>query len=173
MILVVSYLVHAFESCSLEELIPSHSFALSDRINVSQPYTDTSTTGSPGWIVKDITLFTTTVAYCSTNEVATYSNGSLVNYRIINGARSRKAYVGITLQFPIDAPYQKLQVFKSAIEKFVEARPREVSWRSSWCGVQRPECLSVLTLPCYCSGLPVRLVALPCMKPTWDTFSTL
>jgi hypothetical protein len=32
------------------------------------------------------------------------------------------------LKFPIDTPYEKLQVFKGCLQKFVSARPRE--WMS-------------------------------------------
>jgi hypothetical protein len=30
------------------------------------------------------------------------------------------------LQFAIDTPFAKIQVFKTALEKFIKARPREV-----------------------------------------------
>jgi hypothetical protein len=86
---------------------------------------DTPTSGSPGWIVKDVDLFTTTVLYLATNETATYSNSSLAACRIINGARSYKAAVSFLHKFPLDAPYKKLQVFKGALESFIKARPRE------------------------------------------------
>lgn len=66
-------------------------YDIGDRINVSKPDIDVTNTGSPGWIVKDIGLYTTTVIYGSTNEVATYSNSSLAASRIINAARSPKA----------------------------------------------------------------------------------
>lgn len=100
-------------------------YEIGDRVNVSQPDVDTPTSGSPGWIVKDIDLYTTTVVYGATNEVATYSNGSLAAFRIINAARSHKANVNFLIKFPISAPYSKLKIVKSAIEKFVQARPRE------------------------------------------------
>ena len=63
-------------------------YEIGDRINVSSVNIDTSGAGSAGWVVKDVDLFTTTVVYGATNEVATYSNGSLASYRIINAARS-------------------------------------------------------------------------------------
>jgi hypothetical protein len=78
--------------------------------------------------VKDVDLFTTTVLYTSTNEVATYSNSALSACRIINGARSPKASVNFLIKFPLDASYKKLQIFKGAIEEFIKARPRE--WRA-------------------------------------------
>lgn len=99
-----------------------------DRINVSNPIVDTPSDGSAGWIVKDVDLFTTTVLYASTNEVATYSNSSLAACRIINGARSQKAAVNFKIKFPLEVTYDKLQVFKGAVEEFIKARPRE--WRT-------------------------------------------
>jgi hypothetical protein len=82
--------------------------------------------GSPGWFVKDIDLFTTTVVLGVTNEVATYSNGSLCNFRIINGTRSVKAILGFFMKFPLDVPFAKIRIFHDAIERFVRSRPREV-----------------------------------------------
>ena len=86
---------------------------------------DTPSTGSPGWIVTDLDLYTTTVVYASTNEVATYSNSSLAAYRVINAARSKRAAVNIPLKYPIDTSYKKLQVYKGAVEEFIKSRPRE------------------------------------------------
>jgi small-conductance mechanosensitive channel len=103
-------------------------YDIGDRIHVSVPTNETSSSGSSGWIVKDINLFTTTVVFGATNEVATYSNGSLASARIINAARSMKANLNFLLKFPINIPYEKLQVFKAAIEKFVKNRPRQ--WAS-------------------------------------------
>jgi hypothetical protein len=60
-----------------------------------------------------------------TNERATLSNGSLANSRIINSSRSPQAYVYILLKFPVDVPYDKLEVFHTAIEKYIRNRPRE------------------------------------------------
>ena len=100
-------------------------YDIGDRINVSDPKIDTSSTGSPGWIVKDVNLHATTVIYGTTNEYASYSNGSLASFRIINAARSPKANLNFLLKFPIDVSYSKLAVFKSALEKFIKARPRE------------------------------------------------
>jgi hypothetical protein len=102
------------------------------RIHISNPWLDTDNTGSPGWIVKDIDLFTTTVVLGATNEVATYNNGSLANFRIINAARSFKAVMSFQMKFPIDCPYEKIQLFRKVIEEFVRARPREVRRLRCW-----------------------------------------
>lgn len=100
-------------------------YDIGDRIHVSDPNSETSSNGSLTWFVRDVTLFTTTVCFAATNEVATYSNGSLASSRIINAARSPEASVHFPVKFPISAPYEKLRVFGNAIEEFVKARPRE------------------------------------------------
>ena len=64
--------------------------------------------------------------YGSTNEVATHANGALSTLRIINATRSPQASISFHLKFAIDTPYAKITIFKSAVEKFIRARPREV-----------------------------------------------
>jgi hypothetical protein len=86
---------------------------------------DTPSSGSPGWVVKDVDLYTTTVLFASTNEVATYANSVLAGCRIINGARSPKAAVNFAIKFPLDVSYKKLQIFRGSVEEFIKARPRE------------------------------------------------
>jgi hypothetical protein len=53
------------------------------------------------------------------------SNGSLANSRIINGARSPQAQFWIFLKLPIDTPFEKIRIFKTAIAEYLKARPRE------------------------------------------------
>jgi hypothetical protein len=60
-----------------------------------------------------------------TNERATLSNGSLANSRIINATRSPQAWLYILLKFSVDVPYEKLQLFHSAVEQYIRNRPRE------------------------------------------------
>lgn len=100
-------------------------YGIGDRINVSNSESDTNWTGQQGWIVDDVTLFTTTMYMVGTNEVATVSNGTLAKSRIINGARSRKAILLLSIKFGVDVPYSRIEIFKSAVEKYVKARPRE------------------------------------------------
>lgn len=69
--------------------------SIGDRIATSNPKTDTSPNGSSTWYVDKVTLFTTTVRFATTNEVATYSNGSLAVLRIINANRSPKAIISV------------------------------------------------------------------------------
>ena len=90
----------------------------------------TSPDGSTHWIVRDIDLFTTTVIYAYTNEIATLSNGSIANSRVMNGARSLPALLYVTLRFGIDVTYEQVEVFKEALYQYVAARPRE--WSKLW-----------------------------------------
>ena len=58
-----------------------------------------------------------TVRLASTNEVATYSNGSLASSRVINVKRSEKAIVAIYLKFNDETKYEKLEIFLKTVEK--------------------------------------------------------
>ena len=99
-------------------------YDIGDRININGPESESSAYGAPGWIVKDITLYHTTIVYW-TQEVATVSNGSIANSRIINASRSPQAVLNFLQKFPIDVPLKKVQIFQTALEKFIKARPRE------------------------------------------------
>ncbi|KAL7461908.1 hypothetical protein ACHAXS_002314, partial [Conticribra weissflogii] len=100
-------------------------YDIGDRIATSNPASDTSPSGSSTWFVESITLFTTTVRFATTNEVATYSNGSLAPLRIINANRSPKAIIYIDIKFGLEVPFAKIKIFQTAVENFVKSRPRE------------------------------------------------
>ena len=100
-------------------------YDIGDRIHISNAQSDTSGNGSATWFVEAINLFSTTVRYAATNEVATHSNGSLAQSRIINAARSPKAQVYVYMKFASDVPYDRVMLFKSVIDSFVKDRPRE------------------------------------------------
>lgn len=100
-------------------------YDIGDRIAVSDINIDTNTDGSKGWIVQEIDIFTTTVRFVASREVATLSNGSLARSRIINMSRSDKAQVFVYVKFSVDEPYSKVKVFNKAVEAFVHERPRE------------------------------------------------
>jgi hypothetical protein len=100
-------------------------FSIGDGIHVSNVESETSSDGSPPWIVEDVTLFSTTCVNMWTNEKATLSNGSLANSRIINAARSPQAFLYVYLKFGVDVPHSKLEIFRSALEQFIKDRPRE------------------------------------------------
>jgi len=100
-------------------------YDIGDKIATSNPNKDTDSNGSSTWFVDEVTLFTTTVRFATTNEVATYSNGSLAVLRIINANRSPKAIVSILIKFGLETPFNKITVFRTAVENFIKARPRE------------------------------------------------
>jgi len=100
-------------------------YDIGDRIATSAPMKDTSGDGSSTWFVDKVTLFTTTVRFATTNEVATYSNGSLAPLRIINANRSPKAILYLVIKFGLETPFQRIKVFRTAVENFINARPRE------------------------------------------------
>jgi small-conductance mechanosensitive channel len=100
-------------------------YDIGDRIALSDVEEDTKSSGSSTWFVEGVTLFTTTVRYATTNEVASLANGSLANSRIINAARSPKANVQVYMKFSVNVPYERVQVFRKDVEAFVKALPRE------------------------------------------------
>ena len=100
-------------------------YGIGDRICVGNTEAVASQDGSQGWIVDNVTLYTTTVVLAATNERATISNGCLAKSRIINGARSPQALLYVYMKFGVEVPYQKVEIFRSSVEKFVKSRPRE------------------------------------------------
>ncbi|KAL3792577.1 hypothetical protein HJC23_005547 [Cyclotella cryptica] len=100
-------------------------YDIGDKIATSDPSTDTSATGSSTWFVDRVSLFTTTVRFATTNEVATLSNGSLARLRIINANRSPKATISVIIKFGLETSFQKISIFRTAVENFIKARPRE------------------------------------------------
>lgn len=100
-------------------------FGIGDRIALSEVDVDTSKTGSSTWFVENVDLFTTTVRYSITNEVATLANSALAPCRIINANRSPNAVVRVTLRFGVDIPNSKIEEFTQSVEKFVKDKPRE------------------------------------------------
>jgi Mechanosensitive ion channel len=100
-------------------------YDIGDRISINDPNEPPGSDGVFTWFVEDVTLYYTTVRLGATNEVATISNSSLALSRIVNAARSLKAVVYITLKFGLIVPYTKIQLFKTTVESFIKARPRE------------------------------------------------
>lgn len=82
---------------------------------------DTSVEGAPGWVVENVTLFETIATWTPTRERCSLSNGSLANSRIINAARSPQAIFHVLLKFPIETSYEKMLIFKTAIEEYMKA----------------------------------------------------
>jgi len=103
-------------------------YGIGDKISVGNNETNASLHGALPWVVENVTLFETVVCFLPTNERASLSNGALANSRIINWARSPQAQFHIFLNFPLNTPYEKVVIFKGAIEEYMKARPRE--WRA-------------------------------------------
>jgi hypothetical protein len=76
------------------------------------------------WFVEDINLFSTTLRFANTNEVATVNNASITMSRIVNCNRSPNALLTLTLYFMDTATEDELSTFRDAIESFVQDRPR-------------------------------------------------
>ena len=96
-----------------------------DRIHFSRPDQPTSIDGSASWIIEKVGLFSTSVFWAATNERATIANSAIASMRVINGARSPHAQIFVNMKFAIDTPYEKIEIFKQAIEQYLKDRPRE------------------------------------------------
>ena len=75
-------------------------------------------------LLKDITLFSTTLRYSANNEVAIVSNGSIAQARITNCAKSKNATVQLTMQLDIklhEGSY--LREFREALDAYVLNNP--------------------------------------------------
>lgn len=101
-------------------------FQIGDLMHTSNvEATNLSFDGSVGWVVKHVTLFETVCTWLPTQEQCSLSNGSLANSRIINWNRSTQAQFHIFMNFPIATPYDKILLFKAAVEEYLKMRPRE------------------------------------------------
>ena len=100
-------------------------YDIGDRINVSHSQSDSNPNGSSGWIVKDVTLYHTTVIYGTTQECATISNGALSSARIINAARSPRGTLNFKMKFGLAVTSEKVEEFKENLTAYVKSKPRE------------------------------------------------
>ena len=77
-------------------------------------------------LIVDISLFSTTLRYAASNEVATVSNGSLATARITNCARSPNAlvvlFLKLHLRFHDDDSAER---FRNAVDNYVHDNPEE------------------------------------------------
>lgn len=101
-------------------------YDLGDRVYMLDPSNATGDAIGLSWYIEDINLFYTTVRYASSNEVATLSNGSIANLRIVNANRSPNAVV--TFQFPVHISIvaekkDKMELLCSALDKYVREHP--------------------------------------------------
>lgn len=106
-------------------ILARNPYDIGDRISINLITEVPLADGESTWYVDEVTLYHTTVRLGSTNEVATISNYSLSTCRIVNAARSTKAIVYVRLNFGVDVPYSRIELFKETVETFVKARPRE------------------------------------------------
>lgn len=106
-------------------IIARRPYDLGDRIFVvSSDNPDIKGTAAYSWFVEDLNLFSTTLRFANTNEVATVNNASIVMSRIVNCNRSQNALVTLTLYFMDAATEDQLAVFRDAVDSFVQDRPR-------------------------------------------------
>jgi hypothetical protein len=99
-------------------------YDLGDRIVINNSEDVTNNGVAFSWVVEDINLFTTTLRYGATNEVATVSNGSIASSRIVNCQRSQNALITLELQFALDATEEKMCQYQAMIEQYIRERPR-------------------------------------------------
>eukprot|EP00547_Thalassionema_nitzschioides_P001937 CAMPEP_0194200890 /NCGR_PEP_ID=MMETSP0156-20130528/1321_1 /TAXON_ID=33649 /ORGANISM="Thalassionema nitzschioides, Strain L26-B" /LENGTH=928 /DNA_ID=CAMNT_0038925959 /DNA_START=35 /DNA_END=2821 /DNA_ORIENTATION=- len=100
-------------------------YQIGDRISLQDVPSDAKTSGSPTWFVEDVDLFTTTVRFAGTNEVATVANSALVACRIINANRSPNAIIRIILRFGVSVTKEKIDEFYINLQQYVKEKPRE------------------------------------------------
>jgi small-conductance mechanosensitive channel len=100
-------------------------YDIGDRIAIQNPTAEPSSGGAPGWIVKDLGLYHTTVVYGASQEYCTFSNGSLANCRIINANRSPRGVINFKLRFGIATEKEHIYELRDKLEAFVKERPRE------------------------------------------------
>ena len=124
----VMHLIVSHTACAVKGLLMvfvRRPYEVGDRIAVGSVTVETNPDGSNGWIVEKVDLYSTTVRFARTRELATIANGDLAPTRIINLYRSQKAIVYISLNFGIDVPNDKIEILKGKVQEFVTARPRE------------------------------------------------
>lgn len=100
-------------------------FDVGDRISVQDVTGAADGGGSAGWIVEKVDLYSTTIRFATTRELATVTNGELARCRIINMQRSRKAFVYLNLKFGIDVSHEQVDKLRTAVEEYISSRPQE------------------------------------------------
>jgi hypothetical protein len=100
-------------------------YDLGDRIVITSAETVDNPGSGSSWFVEDIHLFSTTLRFALTNEVATVNNGSIAGSRIYNLNRSPNAVCILELVMHICLIHNdQAIVFKIAIEKYISDNPR-------------------------------------------------
>jgi len=117
-------------------------FNIGDRVSIGDPASPSqSFEGNSSCIVEKMDLFTTTARLGGTQSLATFSNGSLANLRIINLNRSDRPNVDLNLKFSLESTLEQRELFKRRITAFVRERPRQwskvIDFRSSRVDTER------------------------------------
>ena len=102
-------------------------YDIGDRVGIGNTEKEANSSGTQAFVVEDVTLYHTSFIFVSTNERATVSNGTLAKSRIINCGRSPNAVIFFTLKFGVEVPYEKIEIVRTAVDKFVKARPTQFS----------------------------------------------
>lgn len=80
------------------------------------------------WFIEDMSLFSTTVRLARTNEVASISNASIAQLRIVNGNRSPDAIVVLHLSYKLALiDDHKLSSLRSCVASYIKQYPNEWS----------------------------------------------
>jgi small-conductance mechanosensitive channel len=100
-------------------------FDLGDRIVLSTASGQENPGVANSWFVEDISLYSTTLRFAQSNEVATVSNGTISECRIVNCNRSPNAMVAFDLVLHICLIKDgKVDGFTAAIENYIHEHPR-------------------------------------------------
>eukprot|EP00977_Amphora_coffeiformis_P018955 scaffold6807_cov220-Amphora_coffeaeformis.AAC.23 len=101
-------------------------FDLGDRVYMSDPNKPESEGIGSTWFIEDMGLFTTTIRYARTNEVATINNGSIAMLRIVNCNRSPNAIFVLKLDFKLALiDDDKLKELRAFLDSYVKQHPNE------------------------------------------------
>jgi small-conductance mechanosensitive channel len=115
-------------------------YDLGDRILIVHAETGENQGVNFSWFVEDINLFSTTLRFAATNEVATVNNGAIALARIVNYARSPLALVTVNVRFMLDKTDDAVvSVFRAGLESFIKDRPRQ------WDGMNYFRCETIDT----------------------------
>jgi small-conductance mechanosensitive channel len=115
-------------------------YDLGDRILIVHADTGENQGVTYSWFVEDINLFSTTLRFAATNEVATVNNGAIAMARIVNYARSPFALVTVNVRFMLGKTDDaSISVFRAGLERFIKDRPRQ------WDGMNYFRCETIDT----------------------------
>eukprot|EP00980_Cylindrotheca_fusiformis_P002337 scaffold543_cov119-Cylindrotheca_fusiformis.AAC.4 len=105
-------------------IVGTRPFDIGDRIIIANTAGNPPTNPADSWFVEDISLFSTTIRFAGSNEVASVSNGSIATSRITNCARSKNAMIYLPLTMHISM-HDGLNVekFKDGLQHFVNDNP--------------------------------------------------